>query len=297
MIPAFSASSVFSIWDDNDFRWSDKYYTNHTRCSFSFADEKNSGRTYFASFGQEIYSPANHNTLAAPRGDHPYCGYLYLSGGLTEFFAPDRYFSVELQAGVIGPSSGAHGTQRDYHNLIGEAPLSGWGSQVRDQPGINLQLELGQRFVLAGTPGDGYASDLLTRQYLSLGTVRDVASLGVQWRWGKNLPRDLGYRSMRYTTASVFVPAETKNYYYAFVDFHVDAVAYDVTLGGEMLRDFRDDTGITPYPFSFELSFGVAVLFGERYLLTVGEHFRRKDFVSADHLYFAYTGARLSFVF
>ena len=285
-------AGMFTMWDDNDCCWSDKYYTNHTRFSVSWIE---GGWWNFFSFGQEMYAPDHRLDKIPPRDDHPYCGFLYASIGMAGV-SEESYISAEYQLGVVGPAAGAHGTQDAYHDLISIENLGGWDTQVENQLGLNILIEAGKRFVLTGKLRESYASDLMVRGFVSLGTVRDLASLGVQYRFGKNLPADLGYRSMRQATSALVVPEESRDFWYAFVDFHLDAVAYDVTMGGEMLHDY-DVTDITPYPFSFELSVGFSMMINGRYLISVAEHFRRKDFPDADQLYFAYTGARLSIIF
>lgn len=294
--PVFAGTSALTFWNDNDMRWSDKYYTSHQRISFSTTENLPEYGFAFFSLGQEIYAPKERYTPAAPEKDHPYCGFAYLSAGMGG--ADDNvFFSYELQAGVVGPAALGREVQNEWHHFIDIDRLSGWDSQVKNQVGINLLLECGGRRMLAGTLRDGWASDLTLRGFASAGTVRDVFSIGAQWRWGKNLPADLGYRSMRQGTSGIFVPKETKDYWYLFADFHADAIFYDVTMGGELLRHYDDSTDITPYPFSFELTLGFSAFVGKRFLISVGESFRRKDFVSADKLYFAYTGVRISCVF
>lgn len=289
-----AAADTFSAWDENDFwgHWSDKYYTNHTRFAYTHDSEGTPETHYFFSFGQEMYTPADMISYTAPANDHPYAGFLYVSAGIAQN-TDDVLRSVELQVGVVGPSSMAHGCQREYHKLIHEIYPNGWDSQIKDQAGINLLSETRMRQVLSGRLGEGYASDLIMRGFFSLGTVRTQLSGGMQIRHGINLPRDFGFATMRQSTSLVLKP-EVPASLYVFADFQADLNIYDVTLGGELLRESHSD--IYAYPLSAEFTVGIAAVYGN-WSAMLFQSFRSRDFSSADKHFFAFGGIRLSYSF
>ncbi len=288
------SADTFSIEDENDFwgMWSDKYYTNHTRFAYTYDSEDVQGRAYFFSFGQEMYAPRHGSAHPAPKNDHPYAGFLYASAGCATW-EDDTLLSAEVQLGVVGPASMAHGVQRDFHHMIGEDRLEGWDSQVKNQLGANLICEMRERFVLIGEMESGWAGDMICRGVMELGTVRTLLSAGSQLRFGYDLPKNFGFVPMRQST-SVAIEAKTPKSVYAFWDFQGDAIIYDVTLGGELLRDF--DTDIDPYPFAFQSSIGIEAIFGG-WTLTIYQSFRTHDFHQADHTFSAWGGFKISYSF
>lgn len=288
------AADTFSAWDENDFwgHWSDKYYTNHTRLAYTYDSEATPETHYFFSLGQEMYTPANKTSEIPSADDHPYAGFLYVSAGIGQ--STDHVLrAVELQIGIVGPSALGHSFQRDYHKFIGEPYPSGWGTQVKDQPGINLLSETRIRRMLSGSLGEGYASDLIIRGFFSLGTVRTQLSGGAQVRYGINLPKDFGFTTMRQAT-SVAIKPEVPASIYAFADFQADLNIYDVTLGGELFRNHYSD--IYAYPLSAEFSVGIAAVYGN-WSAMIYQSFRSRDFSSADKHFFAFGGIRLSYSF
>lgn len=291
-LPALADS--FSAWDENDYwgHWSDKYYTNHTRLAYTYDSDENPTDHYFFSLGQEMYTPANKSALIPPENDRPYAGFLYVSAGIAQS-TKDVLRSVELQIGVVGPSSLAYECQRDYHDFIGESYPQGWDYQVKDQLGLNLLSETRMRRMLTGTLGEGYAGDLIVRGFFSLGTVRTQLSGGAQVRYGINLPGDFGYTTMRQGTSVVLKP-DVPASLYVFADFQADLNIYDVTLGGELLRNH--DSDIYAYPLSAEFTVGLAATYGN-WSAMIFQSFRSRDFSAADKTFFAFGGVRLSYSF
>ena len=291
-LPAFA--DTFSAWDENDFwgSWSDKYYTNHTRFGYTYDSAANPGEHYFFSFGQEMYTSAEQISENPPANDHPYAGVFYVSAGFAQSNA-NLLNAVELQLGITGPSAGAGECQRDYQNLINEYTPSGWDSQVKDQPAVNLLSETRLRTLLSGTLGEGYASDAIVRGFFALGTVRTQLSGGVQFRYGLNLPQDFGYVPMRQSTSVVIKP-NTPVSFYAFADVQADLNIYDVTLGGELLRKHESD--IYAYPLTAEFTVGLTAVYGNC-SVTLFQSFRSRDFSSADRSFFCFGGIRLSYSF
>ena len=292
-----STRRVFSVFDDNDFfgRWSDKYYTNHTRLALTLgASESPSGvrDALFFSLGQEIYSPKDREARVPDPRDHPYAGYLYASFGDAKF-DDDFAFVTEIQLGATGDWSLAEKTQKEYHRLIDEIRPAGWDTQIHERVVAQATGEVRARFMLDGACGNGaFGSDLVVRGFGDLGNLRGVVSAGAQLRAGLNLPWDFGATTdMRRGTSVVFDPRVSASFY-AYLDASADVVLWDKTLTS------NNDRGadICAYPLAGEISVGVCAVY-DRVSLAIFQSFRSKDFTSQDKDFFAYGGFRLSVFF
>lgn len=294
-LPADTHSYAFSAWDENDFFgfWSDKYYTNHTRFSIhAFDDSEKNPKVFWFSFGQEFYTPDNKTAQICPPRDHPYAGYLYAAFGHARSLEKETVMLAgELQLGVVGPEAMGHGVQRDYHNFINEGVPKGWDSQIGNKFVATGIVDARKRFMLTGTLAEGYAADIIPRGFISFGNVRTMGSLGVQFRWGFNLPHDFGQTQMRQSSGALFEPSISKSFYF-FADFQGDAIGYDVTLQGEG-KNYKNE--ISVYPLAAQATFGISAIYGN-FMFTFHQTFRTKDFTSQKNP-FAYGGVRVSYFF
>lgn len=287
-------ADTFSASDENDFfgRWSDKYYTNHTRLSYTYEPQETPEARYFFSVGQEIYTPKQRHAALPPTNDRPYAAFLYGSAGFSQN-NDHKMLAVELQIGILGPSALGKQIQRDYHKLIGADIYEGWDTQIKDQPAANLLSECRFRTMLSGERKTGYASDIIFRGFTAFGTVRTQLSGGTQVRYGLNLPDDFGYTSLRQGTSVVFSPRVPASIY-AFADFQTDLNLYDATLGGSWFRSHYSD--VYAYPLSAQATIGIAAVYGN-WSAMIFQSFRSRDFSAADKTFFAFGGIRLTFSF
>ena len=289
--------AVFSVLDDNDFfgKWSDKYYTNHTRLALTLGatDAGNGIRdALFFSFGQEIYTPKDRAVAVPDPRDHPYAGYLYASAG-TVRFSDDFSVAAEIQLGATGDKSFAAQTQREYHRLIHEIRPAGWDTQIHGRFVAQAIGDVRSRIMLAGACGnEAFGADLVVRGVGDLGNLRGILSAGTQLRFGRNLPKDFGaLPDMRRASSVAFDPRVSASIY-AFADISADAVFWDKTLTG----DSGGHADICAYPFVSELSFGVCAIY-DCVSITFFQTFRSKEFTSQDHEFFIYGGFRASVFF
>lgn len=287
--------TVFSVLDDNDFygKWSDKYYTNHTRFALTldshYANKRHN--VWFFSVGQEIYTPKNYYIPVPDSRDHPYAGYLYGSVGIASY---DDDFAVfkELQLGVTGDWAIAKQTQHECHALKDEFEPLGWDTQIHNRVVAQAIADIRKRFVLSGACGsEDYGADFVVRGFGGLGNLRGIMSAGAQLRVGWNLPKDFGYSPMRQSASAVLDPQVDASIY-AFLDLGADAVLWDKTLTGNN----GNGSNINPYPFVGELSIGVNMIY-DRYMLTLFQTVRSKDFSTQDKDFFVYGGIKLSICF
>lgn len=293
---ASAARAAFSVLDDNDFfgKWSDKYYTNHTRLALTLdSDNLPDGllRQWFFSLGQEIYTPKDRAATVPDPRDHPYAGYLYVSAG-TAIFDDDFAVLQEIQLGATGDWSLAEQTQKEYHRLIDEIRPAGWDTQIHRRVVGQAIGEIRKRVMLSGACGnEDYGSDLILHGFGGLGNLRGVVSAGAELRAGWNLPKDFGVMNMR-QSASAMLDPRVKASVYGYLDLSADAVLWDKTLTG------NNDRGadIYAYPLAAQLTVGICVIY-DRFMFSTFQSFRTKDFSSQDNDFFAYGGFKFSVFF
>ena len=109
-----------------------------------------------AHFGlaQEMYTAKNDDAVTPAPDDHPYSAWLYgmIGYGWEDESSLDL---ITLRVGVLGPSALGRQVQDNYHHLVGDGKANGWGSQLKDQPGIDLEWRRTWRARLAGS-GTGF---------------------------------------------------------------------------------------------------------------------------------------------
>lgn len=208
-----SAQGLFSLKVENDvFSGDDGHYTNGVELIWAFEPSTDHWSRYFADaipgwsadeldgvayrFGQQMYTPDDIGVEQLIENDRPYAGLLFGGVSLFEDIPHDGWrqaSSLHLDAGIVGPASGAKRTQRGYHKLIGSEEPKGWHHQLNNEPIFNLAYERSWIFQerlptleLEYGPSAGFA----------LGNLYTYASSGVGVRLGKDLGRSFGIPSV-----------------------------------------------------------------------------------------------------
>ncbi|MDR2430060.1 MAG: lipid A deacylase LpxR family protein [Puniceicoccales bacterium] len=307
---------------ENDFRWSDKYYTNGLGLAYTtpevftgatggvprfFQDlvaltplsgAQNAGHRLHFALAHEIYTAKNEYSPAYHRDDHPYAGLFHATLGISSE-TPRRMDTLEMSLGIIGPSAQGRRVQNQWHRLVGDPLVRGWGAQLRDEPVIQLAWERTWRigWELGGT----LRTDLLPRVGLEAGTVRDVASLGVQWRAGWNVPGDFGLRTLRAPAGAALRPARSEGLhgaapdaFYFFIDAQGEAWAWNAMLDGNAWR--AGGGRVRSYPFVAQVAAGFAAHWGG-WRLGFAQVVRSKEFATQDDWVFVHSSISLGLVF
>lgn len=290
---------IIVLADENDWwgGWSDKYYTNGMRFSwttpdiFTRDDADNAFRRVFFSVGQEMHTPKDKTPSVAIPGEHPYSGLTYGSIGYS-FEKDASLWAAEARFGIIGPDSLAKETQRMWHQAIDSPIPNGWANQLPNEVAANLVVENRRRIALAGTTGSGWACDLIPRAALLVGNIRTEAVLGTQFRAGTNLPAGYGWAPVRQSTAYASPAAISGTAIYGYIDLQAEAVAFNYALDGTM---FKDSPSVKTIPWVGQASIGVAIEWdGVRFALF--QSIRTEEFKSQDHA-FALGGGSATFSF
>lgn len=203
--------------------------------------------------GQLMFVPQNISTATPNPRDRPYAGWLF-AGLAVETLAldpddvrrRDQRARVELNVGIVGPSSLSDAVQTQWHAFWDLPEPLGWDSQLRDEPTLLIAAQRDLRLAY-GELGREHAWDLAGHLDWNLGNLRTSANLGAVARLGKQLPRDFGYRSRPDPNVgagggSLFV----------FGDVH--AVARDLFLDG---NTWKSGPSVDKEPFVGELGLGV----------------------------------------
>jgi lipid A 3-O-deacylase len=242
---------------------------------------------YRAHFGvaQEVYTAREKNLVVPPADSHPYSAWLYAMAGLG-WEDETSLDLLTLRAGVVGPSALGEQAQNNGHRALGYTPVKGWGSQLKDEPGIDIAWSRTWRARLSGT-GEGFGADILPRIAYEIGTVRHFGSIGTQVRFGKNLPADFGVRQSRdagVNGAPVAFKRDgglSPDSYYGFIELQGEGRLWDMAVDGNM---FHKGNGVPTNTFVGQAGFGVAAYWGAtRIALT--EYIRTEEFKGQDGLF------------
>lgn len=285
--------AVATYWDNdgsilkrNNLR--DRHYTNGAAISFAHEPEwahhiadwlELPGDDRIAAgytAGQLMFTPEDITTPALVRNDRPYAGYLY--AGVFWQHADAELTSVDhvqLDLGVVGPSSLAEETQEMVHRVISGDDPQGWDNQLRDEPTIQLTLRKKWRMLEGDIPlGDGAVMwDIIPAVGGHLGTVRREIEGSVMGRVGVNLPRDFGpgrigdIRSFTHYAGEGRM-RDGKVAVYLFGQAVGRAVEHNIFLEG---NTWKSSHGVDAEPLVGELRVGLALQYAtDRWRFDVG---------------------------
>jgi len=277
----------------------DRHYTNGTAFSLTFrpdfaddiakvmpslgGDFGGQPRTAFGfQLAQQIYTPEQIDNPTPNPDDRPYAGYLYV-GGYWQRAGEQVFDQVQLDLGLVGPSSLAEEAQESVHSFFEDSlDPEGWDNQLRDEPTVQLTLRRKWRtpveagaFELAGLP---LAGQVIPSVELGLGTVKRQVEVGVLGRVGYQLPDDFGPDRLS-DIGSLTGDMASGWSWYLYGRLAGRVVQHDIFLDGS---DFRDSPSVEHEPFvgEGELGFALAYRDGERWSLAMnyGQVYRTQEF-------------------
>jgi hypothetical protein len=231
--------------------------------------------------GQNIFTPEDISNPNLILNDRPYAGWLYFGIGLIDPHkdADIPYFdTVELNLGIVGPEAYAQDVQTWWHANISDSPRpAGWDNQLKNEPGILLNLERKWRMELTPHDYEGLQVDFLPSVGAALGNVYTYASAGTMFRLGVNLPVDYGPPRIRPgAQGSDFFQYDKKNpiSWYTYAGVEGRALAVNIFLDG---NTFTDSHSVDKKYFVGDLHVGfVLVIYHAR--LTFSQVFRSSEF-------------------
>jgi lipid A 3-O-deacylase len=249
--PAPQPGSTWTIQGENDAitttpGGSDRFYTNGLRLGWTSGTDGVPDAVAHASrvvwgdgitrisfnITQQIYTPADiRRTTPDPR-DRPLAG--YLAGTFSVLHDTEHSRSVvAVTVGMTGPAALGRTVQNGWHELIRIPINKGWGSQLPNEPQLQLLAERTWRVGLARA--GGLETDLLPSLTAGVGTVRDYIQTGFILRLGQGLERDFGVARIRpgVTGGDAFAAAPGVAWY-VFAGANGQAVARDLFLDGTL---------------------------------------------------------------
>ncbi len=231
------------------------------------------------SLGQSIFTPDDLSRSDLIANERPYAGWLYGGIGLT-WVDQDSFDSLELDIGIVGPSSFAEDVQKAWHEWFNFQRPLGWAHQIRDEPGIVLTYEHKWRGLFPFSRF-GLDGDITPHVGASLGNVLTQAAAGLTVRIGSDLKNNLDYGPPRIRPSlpgSDYFKTDGGWSWYIFAGIEGRAVLRNIFLDG---NTFRDSHSVDKKPFVGDLQAGLAVIIG-RVRLAYTHVFRSKEFDQQD---------------
>ncbi len=265
------ATIVIQLENDSTRPRSDNYYTSGERLAYISPTGQvwaplaslghsllGAGQQRFAfDLSQLIFTPRFTGNTNPPLNDRPYAGVLMATAALIQDTAATRT-ALALGLGVIGPAALGREVQNGFHTAIGQGDVRGWGTQIPNQPVIELTAERTWRAPL-GNIG-GLEADVLPSISAGAGTFRIYGQAGGTLRLGQGLQSDFGAPRIRPGLTGTDAYVGTAPFvWYVFAGVDGQAIAWDETLDG---LPFATSRHVGRLPFVGEFQAGFAVIAG-----------------------------------
>jgi lipid A 3-O-deacylase len=234
-------------------------------------------------FGQSIFTPENLRLNPPDPNDRPYAGWLYVGAGLYQETDHHSLDHVQLLIGVVGPAALGEQVQNGFHDLISsinsQVTAAGWGSQLKNEPGVVLSYEHKWRW---GMPlGGGFGVDVIPEVGVTAGNVFTYAETGAMLRVGRNLNADYGPARIKPAMSGTtwFDPSQLQGPvgWYFFVGAQGRAVARNIFLDG---NTFTDSARVEKEVLQADLSGGLSFFWADVAKLDFVLTWRSKEFVT-----------------
>jgi len=262
-----------------------------------FIDDASKKHYMSFSVNQLVFTPRDIEYTFADESDRPYAGMLYGSYALHQS-DESSLDSLELQLGVVGPSSYGSEVQNFVHGLIGSPHVSGWDCQLQDEFIFLLAYQRRMRNVIRKK--DDTSLELIPYGGGAVGNMAVYANAGLMLRYGWNVPDDFGTTSIE-GAEETGVPAVKKNIeagsvngWSSYFQFYLEGVgvAHNITLDG---NSFSDEPSVSKEPFIGKFGFSYTVQYGH-YHFSLANINRTKIFKS-QHGGYGYGSVVFSYIF
>ncbi|MEM6459150.1 MAG: lipid A deacylase LpxR family protein [Planctomycetota bacterium] len=284
--PSRTNPPSFTLYFENDGTFvrpngnTDRHYTSGQ--GFSFAWHRTGGDALAEALdlpaegtaaglilAQQIFTPSRLDLAFPPTDDRPYAGYLFLGGFWQRQFR-GTLDHVQLDVGVVGPSSGAEAVQEWVHDIFAEVDPD-WRTQLGDEVAVNFTYRRKWRIDLwtselmtlddGVTPRSVYRPQrwgwqLIPEVGLDVGTVYRRAHVGAATRFGFNLPDDFGPARLTDVGSATGRPVDGLSTY-AFVKATTRYVEWNTFIEGSYQRDPSPAVSLEPFLSEFAGGFAV----------------------------------------
>lgn len=248
------AADALSLYVDNDSQLlkpngnTDRHYTSGAKIvyltqpdwdwlsSFSDWDAVQTGDSVDTAvgffLGQNIYTPDHiEEPDKRDENDMVYAGWLY-SGVFVQRATSHKLDHIEVNLGVIGPSSKADRAQKCMHKYGDSNYPVGWEDQLSDEFAVDFTFMQKQR-LLDGWLKPTEHTDVIAEYGFTAGSVNRYAQAGLTFRYGFNLNGTFGPGRLELPSGiSTFRKARYNQSGYLFARVSGRAVEYNRFLTG-----------------------------------------------------------------
>ncbi len=270
------STESISLYIENDFRFSDRYYTNGlkllytglgddfytSKAQFAFLrlfveDDSETQAWQTASLGQNMYVSSSISEANPPSWDRPYAGWLYLNAG-AHIAKKNSLDSFSITMGVVGPLSFAEQTQKFYHSIIDAETPMGWDKQINNEFGFMVSYSHSQRFFRHDFSSN-FSTDIVGSLGVDLGNVLMQGTARGFIRFGFNLPYDFSPTRIDYDSSNDvrWIPPSGSPDWHCFMyaGGAFRAVGQNIFLNG---NTFKKSVSVTPEWAVYEAMAGVS---------------------------------------
>lgn len=230
-------------------------------------------RNVVVRIGQAMYTPGDGSRTDLVSDDRPYAGLLYAGVAWNRRLRPTgasyELLDVrELTLGVIGPWSLAERSQHLVHDIRGIDRFRGWDHQLGNEPALQFVTERKYRRLAEGAVRPGWGHDVIASHALRFGNIETAATVGLEGRFGWNVPNDFGSYPIRagaenrppssaaaMRTSNPLSPVAPQAGIHGFVILEAKAVAWDFSLDGNLVRDSH---GVSREPWVGQAAIGLS---------------------------------------
>lgn len=253
-----------------------------------------------------IFTPGDYQLSRPIFNDRPYAGWTY--GGVY-FQRANRlrnvpvYESLEVDAGLVGPSSLAENAQIMIHDAFHYTIPRGWSHQLNDSTEFDIKYNRRWRFDLMKQEHLAPALQVMPEVGVTAGSLMDEVHGGAVVRLGWNLPDDFGPGRMAEPaefTGRVACGCEdwfegffSKQRFYFFARPYGELVARNALLQGGTWAD-RDPVTVNPEPAIFAVEYGISHQFLKHFEFTYSWTSESPEF-HGQHNWDTWASVQLSF--
>jgi hypothetical protein len=258
-----------------------------------------------------MYTPKHYELTQPIPSDRPFAGYTY--GGLF-FQRANRqakvpvYEALELDVGIMGPSSLAQNAQEMVHHTFGYTMPRGWSNQINDEGEFAIKYDRRWRLDAWTPPAEWQPwaprVQVLPELGLTAGSVLDEAHAGAILRAGWNMPDDFGPGNLAmpgdftYRAAGIDDPYAWEDFFrkqsfFIFARPYGQIVGRNSLLEGDAFSD-RDPVTASPVHGIFGVEYGLSHRFLKYFEFTYSWTSESPEF-KGQHGWDTWASVRLSF--
>jgi len=227
-----------------------------------------------------IFTPEDIGNSNAIPDDRPYAGWTYAGFffqrahpgtdpkhaqlyNLAPLLSPSSYAayeSLELDLGLVGPSSLAQNAQEMIHHAYDFIDPRGWNNQINDEPEFSLKYNRRWRSPTLLLTDFGLMADAIPELGITAGSLIDDVHAGATFRIGEYFPRDFGPGELSnpadFTSTSSDFTRPCSFYFFGRPCARL--VAHNTLLQGDNFSS-RDPVTVNPEPAVFSVQAGLVV--------------------------------------